>query len=164
MSDKVQPDLLAELAKGGEALQQIAADLVESARQLAATSGQPFTQRLVRAANAALGELFPADPADVNIEGVTGRVTVTAVPGRVVTGSLRMVAVGTMTVAATVTTPDPDEVRLGVIVAGVLLVFLTAILLAVPAAERAGVDHGLTVLGTALAVATVLYANRKPGS
>jgi hypothetical protein len=39
MTEQEEPDLLAELAKGGEAWRQKAADLVESARQLAATSG-----------------------------------------------------------------------------------------------------------------------------
>jgi hypothetical protein len=131
MSDQEQPDWLAELAKGGEAVQRAAAELVESARQFAATPGQPFTRRLVRAANAALGELFPAAPADVNVAWPPGRFTLHAYATSVIVGGVVMTGTGSMagvtfpapTITATVTAPAPDEVRIGEIVAYILLAF-----------------------------------------
>jgi hypothetical protein len=63
MSESNEPDWLAELAKGGEALQREAMRIVKAAEEFAA-SGQarPFTQRVVRAVGAGIRELAASEP------------------------------------------------------------------------------------------------------
>jgi hypothetical protein len=148
MSEENEPDWLAELAKGGDAVLGQIEQLVQSARrfmrdgrQAMASSGPvpPLQDRVIRAVGAAARELAPArqpviqpvllPTTVIGHSSLTGGGTITA------TGSLTMAP---MRVSGQATVQNPPDIsaeqRIGQILA---MVLLWLIVLAVPAAVMA---------------------------
>lgn len=62
MSEREEPDWLAELAKGGEALRRQVESIAQAAEQFGAQgSARPLARRIARAMDAAMRELRSAD-------------------------------------------------------------------------------------------------------
>jgi hypothetical protein len=131
MSENEEPDWLAELAKGGEALQREAMRIIKTAEQFAASGpARPFTQRIARAVGAGIRELAAPEPVVHMVSGtaiMTGVGTITAV-GNITLPKMQVYAEGT------VGQPDLIERNVGRIFA---LVVLWLVVLAVPAAVAA---------------------------
>jgi hypothetical protein len=169
MSEENEPDWLAELTKGGEAMRQQVEPIVQAAMQLAGLEwpkvsrgfGVPLPLRLAAAVNAAIRELKPHEPVvrQINLSG-----TIT------MSGSLALlpmsfagqgeVAAATETLAVKVESglsSGQAAQRVGQILASVLVALATWRLLVVPERDRAAVDHYLTVIGVALTIAVLIW-------
>jgi hypothetical protein len=158
VSEEKEPDWLAELTRGGEALQREAMRIVKAAEQFAASlSARPFTRRIVRAVDVGIRQLAAPEPVVHTVSGtanMTAAGTMTAV-GNVVLVPMRIAGEGS------VEEPDLIERNVGRILALVLLAFGTAGLLGVQGPDRATVDHYLTVIGVALTIAVLIWAGHK---
>ncbi len=161
MSEEREPDWLAELAKGGEALQREAMRIIKTAEELAANGpARPLARRIVRAMGASLRELAAPEPVAANVTVTAGLATASAVAmatavGSVVLPPMRFAGEGT------VQEPDLIERNIGRILALVVLAIVTSGLLGVQGPDRAAVDHYVTVLSFALPIAVVIWAGRK---
>jgi hypothetical protein len=134
MSKDTEPDWLAELAKGGEALQREAMRLVKAAEELAASGpARPLTRRIVRAVGASIRELAAPEPVAANVTVTAGLATASAVAMATAVGS---VVLPPMRFAGEGTVQEPDLIvrTVGCIFA---LVLLWLVVLAVPAAVAA---------------------------
>lgn len=176
MSEDKEPDWLAELAKGGEALRRQMAPLVEAAERLAGASRwpvPPIPQRIVRAVDAAMRELLPPpQPPDVRYSSFRGYISFTGT----MAGTANLTGVGTITASGSVALPPlrasgqltienppsgPAERSIGQILALVLVAIVTSGLLGVQGPDRATVDHYLTVLSFALPIAVLIWSKQK---
>ena len=161
MSEEREPDWLAELAKGGEALQREAMRIIKTAEELAANGpARPLARRIVRAMGASLRELAAPEPVAANVTVTAGLATASAVAmatavGSVVLPPMRFAGEGT------VQEPDLIERNIGRILALVVLAIVTSGLLGVQGPDRAAVAHYVTVLSFALPIAVVIWAGRK---
>jgi hypothetical protein len=166
MSEDKEPDWLAELAKGGEAMRRQMESIVQAAEQLAARGpGRPLAQRITRAIGAGMRELTTATERpvvrDANVQGVAAGVSVIAGVGTVTaSGSVVLPRMG-FAGEGTVQEPDLIERNLGRILALVVLAIVTSGLLGVQGPDRATVDHYLTVIGVALSIAVLIWAGHK---
>lgn len=166
MSEDKEPDWLAELAKGGEAMRRQMESIVQAAEQLAARGpGRPLAQRITRAIDAGMRELTTATERpvvrDANVQGVAAGVSVIAGVGTVTaSGGITLPRPG-LAGQGTVQEPDLIERNVGRILALVLVAIASAGLLGVQGPDRAAVDHYLTVLSFALSVAVLIWAGRK---
>ena len=87
MNEDGEPDWLAELAKGGEALRRQVESIVQAAEQFAAGGpARPLAQRITRAVDAGLHELLAA-PLHAVAHPVTLEVSVAIPTPTVITGS-----------------------------------------------------------------------------
>ena len=164
MSEHEEPDWLAELAKGGEALQRQAMRIVKTAEELAANGpGRPLTRRIVRAVSVGIRELAAPEPVVYQLtlpttvtgtSSLTGSGTITGV-GSIALPGIRCAGEGT------VQEPGLIERNLGRILALVLLAIPTAGLLGVHGPDRATVDHCLTVLSFSLTIAVLIWTWNK---
>jgi hypothetical protein len=164
MSEDEEPDWLAELAKGGEALQREAMRIVRAAEQLAAGGHpRPLAQRITRAVDAAMRELLPAPERPV-VQVAAGLATAaaTALSPAVVTFS-GSVALAPARVSGQVTVQEPGliERNIGRIFALVLLAIGTAGLLAVRVQDQAAVGFYAMVIFGALSLAFAIWAGHK---
>jgi hypothetical protein len=164
MSENEEPDWLAELAKGGEALQREAMRIVKAAEEFAA-SGQarPFTRRVVRAVGAGIRELAAPEPVAHELTlatTVTGTASaagvgmITAV-GSIVLPPMRFAGEGT------VQEPDLIERNIGRIFALVLVAIGTSGLLGVYGPAQATVGYYAGVIFGALSLAYAIWSARK---
>jgi hypothetical protein len=176
MSEREEPDWLAEVARGGDAVRRQIELLVQGAQefvrdgQRASVSGgpvPPFQYRVVRAVSAAMRELVPAAGHPVRYGSFSGHgsMTGTVFGTSSITGTATVMASGSVTlpamrVAGQMTVKNPAsglvELSCGQILALVLLVFATAGLLAVHGPDRAAVDHYLAVMSVAVPIALVI--------
>jgi len=168
VSEDSEPDWLAELAKGGEALRRQVEPLVQAAEQFvrdsrrAKTSGGPalpFAQRVALAVDAGLRELLPARM-DAIVHPATLETSVAFPAPTVITGS-GGVALPKMSLSGQGTVENPPsgqaERSVGQIFALVLVAVVAAGLLGVQGPDRAAVDHYLTVIGVALTIAVLIW-------
>jgi hypothetical protein len=156
MSEENDPDWLAELAKGGEALQREAMRIVKAAEQLAAGGHtRPLVRRITRAVDAAMRELLPAPERQVAAGLATAAATASSPAVVTFSGS---VALAPARVSGQVTVQQPGliERNIGRILALVLLAIAAAGLLGVHGPDRATVDHWLTVLSFSLTIAVLI--------
>ena len=164
MSENEEPDWLAELAKGGEALQREAMRIVRVAEQLAAGGHpRPLVRRITRAVDAALRELLPAPERPVVQVAACLATAAATVPSPAVVTFSGSVALAPARVSGQVTVQEPGliERNLGRILALVLLAIATAGLLGVHGPGRATVDHWLTVLSFSLTIAVLIWTWNK---
>ena len=176
MNEENEPNWLAELAKGGEALRRQIEPIVQAAEQFvrdsrrAKTTGGPalpFAQRVALAVDAGVRELLPPSERHVahhsNIIGTTAIVGVAAVPGTV-TGTLSL-ALPPMRFAGRGTVREPPsgqaERSIGQILALVLVAIIASGLLGVQGPDRVAVDHYLTVIVAALRCTCNVLAGRR---
>jgi hypothetical protein len=164
MSESNEPDWLAELAKGGEALQREAMRIVKAAEEFAA-SGQarPFTRRVVRAVGAGIRELAASEPVAHELTlatTVTGTASATGVSMITAVGSI---ALPPMRFAGEGTVQEPGliERNIGRIFALVLLAIGTAGLLSVHGQAQASVGFYAGMIFGALSLAFAIWAGRK---
>jgi hypothetical protein len=172
VSKSEEPDWLAELAKGGDAVRRQIEPIVQAAEQFvrdsrrAKTTGGPalpFAQRVALAVDAGVRELLPPSERHVvhhsNIIGTAAIVGMAAVAGKV-TGTVGL-ALPPMRFAGQGTVQEPPsgqaERSIGQILALVLVAIGTWRLLVVPEPDRAAVDHYLTVIGVALTIAVLIW-------
>lgn len=158
MNEDEEPDWLAELAKGGEALRrqielllQTTEQFIGDARQAKGIGGQAlsFPQRIALAFDAGLQGLVP--PRECHVVGHSAIVSVTAVAGlATATGSAGMPQVRSQA-----------ERSIGQILALVLVAIVTSGLLAVPARDQATAGYDLAVIGLALTVALAIWNRGK---
>jgi hypothetical protein len=158
MSEHEEPDWLAELAKGGEALQREAMRIVKAAEEMAASgSAWPFTQRIVRAVGAGIRELAAPEPVVHTVSGtasMTGVGTITAV-GNITLPKMRVYGEGM------VEQPDLIERNVGRIFALALQMIATAGLLGVHAQNQASVGYYVGVIFGSLSLAFAIWAGHK---
>jgi hypothetical protein len=166
MNEENEPDWLAELAKGGEAVRRQVEPIVQAAEQFvrdarrAKTSGGPalpFAQRVALAVDAGLRELLPARM-DADVRPVTLEVSIAFPTPIIFTGT---VALTPLRVSGRLAAEDPRgghaERSIGQILAIVLVVIATWRLLVVPEQDRAAVDHYLSVIGFGLTIALLIW-------
>jgi hypothetical protein len=159
MSENGEPDWLAELAKGGEALRRQAEAIVQAAGQFAASSpAQPLAQRITRA----VGELLSAPKRPVAHQAPAGLAVAVGTAAAAATATVTAsgsVALHRIGVAGTVQNPPSGtaEWSVGQYLALVLVVIMTARLLAVSGPDQATVGYDLTVLGDALTIAMIIW-------
>jgi hypothetical protein len=171
MSENEEPDWLAELAKGGEAMRQQVEPVVQAALQFArldwrnvSSLAVPLSLRLAAAADAAMRELKPHEPIVHQIT-LSGTITIG--------GSLALlpmsfagqgeVAAATETLAVKAESglsSGQAAQRVGQILALVLVALATWRLLDVPEHDRAAVDHYVTVLGFGLTLAVLIWSTQ----
>ncbi len=110
MNEENEPDWLAELAKGGEALRrqiepivQAAGQFVLDARRTTMSGGPvpPFQQRVIRAVDAAMRELLPPEQPNIRYGSFRGYGSL----GGVVAGTASLAGVGTLTGTGSVALP-----------------------------------------------------------
>lgn len=158
MSEDKEPDWLAELAKGGEAVQREAMRLVKAAEEFAASGpARPFTQRIVRAVGAGIRELAAPEPVVHMVSGtaiMTGAGTITAV-GNITLRKMQVYGEGT------VGQLDLIERNIGRIFALVLQMIATAGLLGVHPQDQASVGYYVGVIFGSLSLAFTIWAGRK---
>jgi len=162
MSENEEPDWLAELAKGGDAVRrqielllQGAQQFVRDSQQAAASGGPvpPVPYRVVRAVGAAVRELAPAR------QPVVRHVALHDAGGAAST--LAMAGLATATGSAPMPRVSADAERsIGRILALVLVALATWRLLVVPEHDRAAVDHYVTVLGFGLTLAVLIWSKQ----
>jgi hypothetical protein len=168
MPDPQMRDWREELARNGEAVQRDIAALMRNAYLLAA---RPASRRLACTLNATFGELLAelsGHPAPVPVD-VTGTGSF-ALP-KFSFGGAALVVNPVLHAEAVVTKADLElevhhaepDTRLAVNVAAIILLFVLATMYGVPAAERAALDHCLTVTGTFMPIAGWLWVHRKDG-
>jgi hypothetical protein len=159
-----EPDWLAELAKGGEALRRQIEALVQAAEQFAAGGpARPLARRITRAVDAGMSELLSATESpvvrDANVQGLAAKVSVIAGVGTVTTSG--SVVLAPLRASGQFTIEDPPsgqaERGFGQLLALVLVAIMTARLLAVPGPDQAAVGYDLTVLGDALTIAWIIW-------
>ena len=166
MSEDVEPDWMAELAKGGEALRRQIEPIVQAAEQFARDSRRaktnggpalPFAQRVALAVDAGLSELLPARM-DADVRPVTLEVSAAFPTPIVFTGSI---VLPKMHISGQLAAGDlrggHGEQSIGQILALVLVVIATWRLLVVPEQDRAAVDHYLSVIGFGLTIALLIW-------
>jgi hypothetical protein len=163
VSEDSKPDWSAELAKGGEALQREAMRIVQAAEKFAASGpARPLARRIVRAVDAGIRELTAPDSV---LRYVTASDTVTVtdsiVSVRTITGSASFTLPWITAGEGAVQQPDLIERNIGRIFALVLVAIVTSGLLGVQGPDRATVDHYLTVLSFALAIAVIIWTWNK---
>lgn len=99
MSEDEEPDWLAELAKGGEAMRRQVEPIVQAAEQFvrdarrAKTSGRPalpFAQRVAFAVDAGIRELLPSAPLHATAQPSTIEASVSIPTPVIGTGSLTL--------------------------------------------------------------------------
>lgn len=170
VNEDSEPDWLAELAKGGEALRRQAESIVQAAEQFvsaarrAMTKGgpvPPFQQRVVRAVEASLRELRPVHRVAFYD---TGAAVDTLTVVKTITGS-GGVTLPPMSFSGQGAVENRRsglaERSLGQILALVVVAIATSGLLGVQGPDRATVDHYLTVIAVALAIAWRICDKRK---
>jgi hypothetical protein len=157
-NENEEPDWLAELAKGGEALRRQMESIVQAAEQFAASGpARPLAQRITRA----MGELLSAPKRPVTHQAMAGL----AVAVGAAATPMVLVADGDVATASENATVEVLGSRgglagrsVGQILALVLVAIMTARLLAVPGHDQAAVGYDLTVLGDALTVAWIIWS------
>ncbi len=164
MSENKEPDWLAELTKGGEALQREALRIVKAAEEMAARGpARPLTRRIVRAVGAGIRELAAPEPVvheltlATTVTGtasLTGVGTITAV-GSIALPPMRFVGQGT------VQQPDLIERNIGRILALVVLAIVTSGLLGAQGPDRATIDHWATIISAGLTIAVLIWTGHK---
>ncbi len=162
MNEDSEPNWLAGLVKGGEAMRRQLESIVQAAEQFAA--GGPtrlFAQRIARAVDAGMRELLSAPECPVVHQAtatLTGVGTMTAAATVTASGGLAMPRMG-FAGQGTVQNPPsgPAERSVGQILALVLVAIFTSGLLGVQGPDRAAVDHYLTVIGFALSIALLIW-------
>jgi hypothetical protein len=144
MSEDKEPDWLAELAKGGEALQRQAMQIVKATDKFAASGpARPLTRRIIRAVGASIRELAAPEPV---VRFVAFADAAAATDGlevdRTITGSLN-IALPPIRVSLQGAVQEPGliERNVGRIFALVLLAAATAGLLAVRGQDQATVGY-----------------------
>ena len=164
MNEQEEPDWLAELAKGGEALQREAMRIVKAAEEFAASGpARPFTRRIVRAAGVGIRELAAPDPviryvtASDSAAATESIAVVRTITGRVSFALPRISVSG----EGTVQQPDLIERNIGPILALVVLAIVTSGLLGVQGPDRATVDHWATIISVGLTIAVLIWSGRK---
>jgi hypothetical protein len=165
MSEHEEPDWLAELAKGGEALQREAMRIVRAAEQLAAGGhARPLARRITRAVvDAAMGELRSASERPV-VQVTAGLATAAATaPSPMVLTFSGSVTLAPARVSGQLTVQEPGliERNLGRILALVLLAIGTAGLLGVHGQAQASVGFYAGVIFGALSLAFAIWAGHK---
>jgi hypothetical protein len=165
MSENEEPDWLAELAKGGEALQHEAMRIVKAAEKFAESGpARPLTRRIVRAVSASIRELAAPEPVVHYVSGsATAMATATASLEvvRAITGSgsvaLHPIRAGGQG-GVRKPTRGQAERDIGYILALMLIAFVTGGLLGVAESDRPTVDHYMAVISTMLPIAYFIWS------
>lgn len=164
MSEDSEPDWLAELAKGSEALRRQMESIVKAAEQFAANRpNRPLARRITRAVDAALRELAsPPEPVNHNLTLTAGLATAAAVAVAPTITAVGSVALPPMRVAGQGAVQDPTrgqtERDIGYILALMLVAFVAGGLLGVPESDWPAVDHYVTIIAALLPVAVLIWS------
>ena len=163
VSEDEEPDWLAELAKGGEALRRQMESVVQAAEQFAASSpARPLARQIRRAVDAALRELTSSpEPVTHHVTAHAGLATASAVALAPTITAVGSIALPKMRVSGQGTVQNrvrgQAERDIGYILALMLVAFVTGGLLGVAESDRAAVDHYLAVIGVMLPIAVFIY-------
>jgi hypothetical protein len=165
MSENEQPDWLAELAKGSDALRRQMESIVKAAEQLAASGPtRPLARRITRAVGAGLREFASAsEPVDPDVTVTAGLATADAAAMAPTITAVGSLALPLIRFAGEVAVQQPDliERNIGRILALVLLAIGTAGLLGVYGPAQATVGYYAGVIFGALGLAVAIWAGRK---